>query len=436
VFGGDVTDTSSIISGFRKNDVWRYRPSTNNWTWVSGSDTALPIGINNGYCKQDKNIEPQDRFENLTVTASDCNRTSWLFGGYSQLYALNDLWSFNTENYEWTLVKGNPDSTDYNQNFGIQGIESISNEISARGGSAIWSDREHNIWIFGGVAYFKDSLQNILPQERNDLWRFKPDYTCLNVVLANGDPFQPPLDSVICQGEITKSRLNGNYITSILPGTGFNINEDSSEISFFPSTTTTYTVVSSNPCSNQNVTVFTIIVLPSPVANFSFGKPSYEIEDGIITFNNQSQNAASYEWYYNNQLISVLPNPAFPIDSIKEYCFTLIVKNTEGCSDTSVNCVLVKYFPPDDIFIPNAFSPNEDGINDAFGVTGNNILNFHLYIFNRFGEQVAHLTTPKEKWNGYYKGKPCDMGSYYYVLNYRNSRGVSKLLKGDISLIF
>lgn len=70
--------------------------------------------------------------------------------------------------------------------------------------------------------------------------------------------------------------------------------------------------------------------------------------------------------------------------------------------------------PPLSIYIPNAFTPNGDGMNDAFGVKGEGIRNFHLYIYNRWGEVIFETTNPKQQWDGSYAGNPVEQGVYVY----------------------
>jgi gliding motility-associated-like protein len=70
--------------------------------------------------------------------------------------------------------------------------------------------------------------------------------------------------------------------------------------------------------------------------------------------------------------------------------------------------------PPLSVFIPNAFTPNGDGINDTFGVKGEGIENFAIRIYNRWGEVVFESDNPKKQWDGTYQGKPVKDGTYVY----------------------
>ncbi len=72
--------------------------------------------------------------------------------------------------------------------------------------------------------------------------------------------------------------------------------------------------------------------------------------------------------------------------------------------------------PPLTIFVPDAFTPNGDGINDLFCVKGEGLQNFTLRIFNRWGQLVFESYNPKQQWDGTYKGKPAQTDTYVYQL--------------------
>ncbi len=89
--------------------------------------------------------------------------------------------------------------------------------------------------------------------------------------------------------------------------------------------------------------------------------------------------------------------------------------------------------PPLSVFIPDAFTPNGDGLNDSFGVKGEGIQNFTLSIFNRWGEEVFESTNPKQQWDGMYKGKPAEGGTYVY--RFLAAGKGSKIKTGSVALI-
>jgi gliding motility-associated-like protein len=93
----------------------------------------------------------------------------------------------------------------------------------------------------------------------------------------------------------------------------------------------------------------------------------------------------------------------------------------------------VEVVPPLSVFIPDAFTPNGDGINDLFGVKGEGLTNFNLRIFNRWGEVLFESSNPKQQWDGTYKGKPVQGDTYVYQL-YASGLG-SKIRTGSVTLV-
>ncbi|MEO8087960.1 MAG: gliding motility-associated C-terminal domain-containing protein [Bacteroidota bacterium] len=99
----------------------------------------------------------------------------------------------------------------------------------------------------------------------------------------------------------------------------------------------------------------------------------------------------------------VLPN--------KVYRITAYQNGNNNITSTSNYAEVI---PPTSIFIPSAFTPNEDGINDSFGVKGEGIQNFKMLIYNRWGEVVYSSTNPTEHWDGKFNNQPVENGVYVY----------------------
>ncbi|MBX7108469.1 MAG: PKD domain-containing protein [Chitinophagales bacterium] len=86
-------------------------------------------------------------------------------------------------------------------------------------------------------------------------------------------------------------------------------------------------------------------------------------------------------------------------------------------------------------FIPTAFTPNNDGINDEYKIITDGTNEFDLKIFNRWGQMVYRSSDPDESWNGTFEGLPEEMGTYIYAVTIQFSNGVSRVMKGNITLI-
>ena len=87
------------------------------------------------------------------------------------------------------------------------------------------------------------------------------------------------------------------------------------------------------------------------------------------------------------------------------------------------------------LFIPNAFTPNSDGLNDCYHIrTQGNYEFYELYIYNRWGQAVFESGNPMDCWNGNYKGEPVPVGTYFYYLRAISECG-EVFKKGDINVI-
>jgi len=90
--------------------------------------------------------------------------------------------------------------------------------------------------------------------------------------------------------------------------------------------------------------------------------------------------------------------------------------------------------PPLSIYIPSAFTPNGDGMNDRFGAKGEGISDYHLLVYDRWGEVIFESTNPGDQWDGKYKGEPVEQGTYVYQVF---ASGLGKRGKtGAVSLIY
>ena len=97
--------------------------------------------------------------------------------------------------------------------------------------------------------------------------------------------------------------------------------------------------------------------------------------------------------------------------------------------------------------MPNAFSPNDDGHNDVYGAKGiaknggkstgryRSIVEFHAYIFNRWGQKLYDWTDIEGYWDGTYNGSPCKDGVYYVLVKARGADGKEYNIRRDVNLI-
>ena len=87
------------------------------------------------------------------------------------------------------------------------------------------------------------------------------------------------------------------------------------------------------------------------------------------------------------------------------------------------------------LYVPNAFTPDGDGINDFFEIKGEEIKEFELWIFNRWGELVYHTNEITDFWDGTYKGIPSQIDVFVWKIKYEDFQKKYGTLVGHVSLL-
>src|SRR5204863_191369 len=96
----------NINNGRYYNDLWRFNPSNNRWTWMSGSNIFNSLGIYGTQCVSSTANIPESRGENRAY-ATDQNGNFWILGGVGQSLSGNDLMMYCVSDNKWTWVSGN-----------------------------------------------------------------------------------------------------------------------------------------------------------------------------------------------------------------------------------------------------------------------------------------------------------------------------------------
>lgn len=162
--------------------------------------------------------------------------------------------------------------------------------------------------------------------------------------------------------------------------------------------------------------------LPKPVANA--GKDTTVCIYKPVVLSAATPTASSYLWSTGETSSTIKVNNAgtYSVD---------VTGNSCTVSDT----VEVRWGDCD-LFMPTAFTPNNDGWNDKFGIAGGfAYLDFYFQIFDRYGHVIFVANNPSQKWDGTYKGKPLPMGAYTWTLNYTDTKGYKTFLPGSVLLL-
>ena len=180
-----------------------------------------------------------------------------------------------------------------------------------------------------------------------------------------------------------------------------------------PAATTTYTVkIKDNTCNDSTVLSTTLTVLPLPSIKAT---KSNDIDCSSNFSQLNATGGRQYLWAPGTTLNdSTISNPiAKPLTTI---LFTVAGTDVNGCKNTDTVTVNVS-FTNAGYNMPNAYSPNGDGLNDCFGLKyWGTVTKLEFSIYNRWGERVFFTTDPSKCWDGKYKGELQNIGVYVYVI--------------------
>jgi len=138
----------------------------------------------------------------------------------------------------------------------------------------------------------------------------------------------------------------------------------------------------------------------------------------------------NYRWYNGTELISSQQSVVVTLNETTTYFAYITLCDGQEFVD-SVTVFVIPY-------IPNAFTPNRDGLNDLFrmvGIPPENITEFHFQIFNRWGEVVFSTRDIEESWDGTSAGRECPEGVYVWAVYYKENNRHTVTNKGTIQLI-
>ncbi len=255
----------------------------------------------------------------------------------------------------------------------------------------------------------------------------------LPILSAASDP-----DSICAGWSSTLSLTGGNVISwssnPVDPSLASQVGSSNPVVS--PVYTTTYTVIGSDANQCENTTTTVVVVYPQPIASFVATPNPVSISNTNIFFSNTSTgNSPLCIWDLGDGNYSDLQqfSHQFPNQDSGTYLVSLIVTNSFGCADTTYRTIVVK--PDYSIFIPTGFSPNGDGSNEKFYVYYTNIHEYHMQIFNRWGEQMFDSFDLTEGWDGSFKGNSVPEGTYVYRISYSDSDNIKHQKHGTITLV-
>ncbi len=198
-------------------------------------------------------------------------------------------------------------------------------------------------------------------------------------------------------------------------------------------------ITSSAESCNLSDTIVQEIEIFEPVFSEFTVFPEWAFVLELVEIINTSIGADSYQWipgdgteqFYDDSLHTGF---FYAYDDPGTYTICLWASNEAGCEDSVCHEINIKI--ESTIILPNAFSPNGDGLNDKFLVIQEGIKELILLqVFNRWGDIIYNGNELTEGWDGTYKGKDQELGTYIYFLEAINSSDEKIVLKGNVTLM-
>lgn len=196
--------------------------------------------------------------------------------------------------------------------------------------------------------------------------------------------------------------------------------------------------VTSNEGCNTTLTKGNFVTNhPVPRALFDMNPTITTIIRPRIKFSDRSVDAVQWLWDFGDEQIfntSNLPSPEYTYLDTGEYVITQIVVNEFGCRDTMEAKL---YVAPDfTVYIPDAFTPDDNGVNDRFWVRGTGITSFQMQIFDRWGKELHFSEDMDEGWAGDVNrnGSAVQNGTYVYRVMVTDLMGEEYWYHGRVTL--
>jgi gliding motility-associated-like protein len=201
----------------------------------------------------------------------------------------------------------------------------------------------------------------------------------------------------------------------------------------------TLTVTNAFGCTSTMVESGYIVSYASPNAAFTISSTGVDYYSGLVEFINNSVNAQFYTWdfgHFSNGSTEVNPTYYYPQWTEGDYIVTLVATDTNGCSDQTQ--LLISSSETVRLNVPNTVTIDDNGLNELFFPVFSNfeeILNFKLEIFDRWGELIFETKDIQGGWDGTYRGVDVQSGTYTWKVTYKDLDGFDYQAVGHINVL-
>jgi gliding motility-associated-like protein len=260
------------------------------------------------------------------------------------------------------------------------------------------------------------------------------------IVTVTSTPAPPVVpDVLVCMNEdVTLAVVDQGLVyewfdipvggTSLHTGITYTLYNVTSEATYYVQSFTT------GGCHDTIRTPVNIYFGEEPIADF-IASETIIMEDDEVQFTNLSQNAEHFYWAFGdgNSSEDIHPSHIYTLKGM--YSVMLIAYSTDNCRDTIIKTNYINVSKQFEIFVPTAFSPNNDGENDMLYVIGEGINDMKFMVYNRLGVKIFESNKQLVGWNGKYEGIDQPEGNYLYILNVNTVNGQNITQQGMVTLI-
>lgn len=360
---------------------------------------------------------------NVTVLGQDTNACIFYDSAFAVINVINDsaIANFNAailnscdSNLVVQLTNQSINSVEYHWDFGD-------------GNTSTAVDTTYSYYLPGTYTITLTAI---------DTNRCHPIDTAIFTVTLLPNSYAFFLSSNVCLGDamqfINQSSLTAQYVWNFGDGTTSNEYSPSHLYTNAGDYTVTLTIVDTTTCDVTSTHSKQVKVYMQPVAGFTVSEDTFKFETPV-EFINASTNYEHLMWDFGDgQGVLDEERPIHVYGKIYQITVCLNAFN-EACSDTFCRTIFVSFDAL--IGVPNAFSPNGDGVNDVIRIEGKGITELEFRIYNRWGEKVFETNDKTIGWDGYYKNVLQEMEVYTYSVQAKFVDGSSKQLKGNITLL-
>ncbi len=472
------------------DDMWMYNPATNQWAWMSGSDTP-----NNPPSFGTQQVAASSNTPGARLVYghwTDCYGNFWIMGGTNTNYDVwGDMWMYNPRTYQWTWMAGSS-QTNILGSFSTKCQTGNALPAARMENTTCWTDSYGRFWQYGGSAWSYFYL--------NDLWMFDPitnqftwisgsltgnsvgNYGQLGVPAPTNNPegsngavsftdlqgnfwmfggwtqlgrnsalWRYQIDST-CPGPGTPAPLiayvESDMDTGCIPNTVYVETDDFNSLTYhwdFGDQTTIGDTSNQSAASYTytNAGTYTVSLVIQGTARCASGidtayKTIVMIQGASVDLGNDTTICgpiylrldAGYP-DYNHDWNTGSYQQSILVSSAGSY--DVVLTNSYGCF--AFDTIVIRQATTEDITPPNVFTPNQDGINDLYELEYSSADSYAIQIYDRWGKLVFASDDATQKWDGNFEGKPCSDGVYYWIISFTNCEDEKQIKHGFVQLI-